>query len=112
WAGVFIALFGMLIVRQVISFVWPTLTVPATICRESLHWICDAAVVMIIRRAEGLPLSSVGIGTWPLKRTLLWAALVAVVCLVVGFGIAIATRFNGGHSGEALAKLPLWLLFF
>ena len=112
WAGLFIALFGMLIVRQVISFVWPTLTVPATICRESLHWICVAAVVMIIRRAEGLPLSSVGIGTWPLKRTLLWAALVAVVCLVVGFGIAIATRFNGGHSGEALAKLPLWLLFF
>jgi len=67
---------------------------------------------MIIRRAEGLPLSSIGIGTSPLKRTLPWAALVAAACLVVGFGIAIATRFNGGHSGEALAKLPLWLLFF
>jgi len=111
WAGLFIALFGMLIVRQTISLAWPSLTVPATVCRESLHWVCAAAVVMIIRRAEGLPLSSIGIGTERLKRTLLWAALVGAACLVVGFGIAIATRFNGGHSGEALAKLPVWLLF-
>lgn len=112
WAGLFIALFGMLIVRQSISFIWPSLTVPAAVCRESLHWGCAAVVIMIIRRAEGLRLSSVGIGTWPLMRTLPWAGLVAVACLVVGFGIAIITRFNGGHSGEALAKLPLWLLFF
>src|SRR6185503_2869729 len=76
------------------------------------YWLCAAVVVLIVRRAEGLPFSSIGIGTWPLKRSLVWAAILAVVCLVVGFGIAIALRFNGGGSGEALAKLPVWLLVF
>jgi uncharacterized protein len=35
-----------------------------------------------------------------------------IVCAVVGFAIAAMTHFNGGRTGESLAKLPLWLVFF
>jgi membrane protease YdiL (CAAX protease family) len=99
----------MLIVRQVILFLFPSMSVMATIWRESLHWVCAIAVLLIVTRSEHLPLSSIGIGTSPLSRSLLWGLILAVVCAVVGFAIAIPTHFNGGKTGESLGKLPLWL---
>lgn len=100
----------MLVVRQVAIYFWPTMTLPATIGRESFHWSLAAALLLIIFWGERLPLSSVGIGTAPVQRSLGWAIVVALACVIVGFAIAIATRFNGGRSGEALGKLPTWLL--
>ena len=111
WIGLVIALFGILLIRQVIAFAFPSLTVTATIWRESLHWLCALVLVLIIRRGEHLPLRSIGIGTYSIARSLLWSVVIALACLIVGFGIAVMIRFSGGRSGEALSKLPLWLVF-
>jgi membrane protease YdiL (CAAX protease family) len=110
WVGLLIALFGILVVRQGVLFFVPSMTVGATICRESLHWLCAIVVLLIIKRSERLPLTSVGIGTCPLWRSLLWGLLLAVVCGAVGLGIAILTHFGGGKTGESLGRLPLWLV--
>jgi membrane protease YdiL (CAAX protease family) len=107
WLGLIIALFAMLIVRQALAL-FPA--IPATICRESLHWLCAIALLVIVRRGERLPFTSIGIGTCPLSRSLGSGAVLAVVCLAVGFAIAVLTHFNGGPSGESLSKLPLWLV--
>jgi len=109
--GLLIALFGILVVRQIIAVSFESLTPTATVCRESLNWLCAIALIVIIRRGEGLPLRSVGIGTCSIGRSLAWSGVIALVCLIVGFGIAILVHFNGGRSGAALSKLPVWLLY-
>lgn len=110
WVGLFVALFGILLVRQVIAVTFHPLNTTATIYRESLNWLCAIALLLIVRRGERLPLRSVGIGTWSIARSLAWSVVIAFACLVVGLGIAALVHFNGGHSAEALAKLPVWLL--
>jgi len=110
WIGLIIVLFAMLVVRQTVAFFSPSLTLSATILRETLHWLCAVALLIIVRRGERLPLSSVGIGTSTLGSSILWGIVLTFVCAAVGFGIAVATHFHGGRSGESLAKLPLWLV--
>ncbi|HSS16792.1 MAG TPA: hypothetical protein VLQ29_07395 [Candidatus Dormibacteraeota bacterium] len=65
WLGLFVALFGMLIARQIAYYISPTLTFTTAVWKESLIWLCVIALLVIIRRGERLPLTSVGIGTCP-----------------------------------------------
>jgi len=110
WVGLAIALFAMLLVRQAVAIASPTLTTTAAIWRETLHWSFAAILLIIVKRGEGLPFSSIGIGTCTFLRSLLWGIVIMIVCMAVGFGIVLATHFNGGDAGKMLAKLPRWLL--
>jgi membrane protease YdiL (CAAX protease family) len=110
WIGLFIALFGMLIVRQTVSHFWPTLTFTAALWKESLIWLCAIIVLVIILRGEHLPLSSIGIGTSPFKKSLLWGFVLAVLCGLIAVAIAALTHYGGGPAAEAFGKLPLWLI--
>src|SRR5205814_2687111 len=67
-------------------------------------------LLLIVRRGEHLPLRSIGIGTCSITRSIVWSVVITFACLIVGLGIAVLVKFNGGHSGEALAKLPVWLV--
>ena len=109
WVGLFIALFGMLIVRAAVYAFYPPYSFAAAFWRESLNWVCAIALLFIIRLGERLPFRSVGIGRATIKSSLAWGGIIAVVCGVLGFAIAALTHYNGGSSGAALAKLPLWL---
>jgi membrane protease YdiL (CAAX protease family) len=108
--GLFIALFGMLIVRQVISYFWPTLTFTSALWKESLIWLCAIALLLIVRRGEQLPLSSIGIGTSRWTKSILWGLVLTVICGLIAVGLVALTHYDGGSGGEAFAKLPLWLI--
>jgi len=110
WVGLFIALFGILIVRWVAGLVYPTLTLTATLWKESLIWLCVAALFVIIRRGEQLPLSSINIGTRSAKSSILWGGLITLLCAVVAVVVVHLTHFKGGELGQALSKLPVWLV--
>ena len=110
WLGLFIALFGILIVRAAVYAFYPPYSFPAAVWRESLNWICAIALLLIIRFGEHLPFRSVGIGRATIKSSLGWGAIIAVVCAVLAAGIIALTHYNGGESGAAFAKLPLWLV--
>src|SRR4029434_6894419 len=110
WLGLFIALFGLLIIRQVVSSVWPTLTVTAALWKESLIGLCVIVLLFIVRRGEGLPLTSIGIGTSRWWKSLLWGLVLAAVCFLVAGVLALVTHYTGGSAGEAFSKLPLWLI--
>jgi uncharacterized protein len=109
WAGLFIALFGILIVRWAVSLFYPTFSVTATLWKESLIWLCVIALLFSIRRGERLPLRSIGLGTRPAKSSMLWGGILVALCGLVGSVVAVLTHFKGGETGEALAKFPLWL---
>jgi hypothetical protein len=108
--GLFIALFGMLIVRQAVSYFWPTLTFTAALWKESLIWLGAITLLLIVRRGEGLPLSSIGIGTSRWTKSILWGLVLAVICAFIAVGLVALTHYSGGPGGEAFAKLPLWLI--
>jgi len=110
WLGLFVALFGMLIVRTVVYAFYPPYSFPAAAWRESLNWVCAIVLLLIIRFGERLPFRSVGIGRATIKSSVGWGAIIAVVCAVLAAGIITLTHYNGGESGAALAKLPLWLV--
>src|ERR1700682_767107 len=110
WVGLFIALFGILIVRWAVSLFYPGFSFTAMLCKESLIWLCVIALLFIIRRGERLPLRSIGLGTASVKNSMLWGGILIVLCGLIGSIVAGLSHFKGGETGEALAKLPLWLV--
>jgi membrane protease YdiL (CAAX protease family) len=110
WLGLFIALFGMLIVRQLVNQFWPTPTFASAVIKEAGMWLVAVALVVIIRVGERLPLSSIGLGTARWGKSVLWGFLLGLGCLLVGGGLVALTGFTGGEAGKAFDKLPTWLL--
>ncbi len=110
-AGLFIALFGIVIVRWAVWPFYPGFSFISTLWKESLIWLCVLGLILVIRRGEGLSLRSVNLGTAPLKNSVLWGGILVVLCALVGGMVANLTHFHGGEMGEGLAKLPLWLVF-
>lgn len=110
WLGLFVALFGILIVRWAVSLFYPEFSFLATIWKESLIWVCVVALLLIIRRGEHLSFRSVNLGTASLGSSLLWGGILAVLCALVGGVVASLTHFQGGAVGKALAGFPLWLV--
>ena len=110
WVGLFIALFGILIVRWAVSLFYPGFSFTGTLWKESLIWLCVIALLFIIRRGERLPFSSIGLGTSSWKKSILWGGILVVLCGIVGSVVAILAHFKGGEMAAGLAKLPLWLV--
>ena len=110
WLGLFVALFGMLIVRQVVNHFWPTPSFNAAVIKEIGMWGVGLLLLVIIKLGEGLPLSSIGLGTVRFWKSVLWGLLLGVVLLVVAGLLVALTHFNGGEPGQALGKLPVWLV--
>lgn len=110
WLGLFIALFGMLIVRQLVNYVWPDPTFASAVVKEAGMWLVALALFFIITVGEGLPLSSIGLGTAPWGKSVVRGFLLGLSCLAVAVGLVVLTGYTGGESGKAFEKLPTWLL--
>src|SRR3954452_23760770 len=109
YVGLFIALFGMLISRQLVNYFWPETTVTSAIVKEVGMWLVAILLIVIIKRGERLPLSSIGLSTARLGKSLLSGMLIFVICMAVAGVLVALTHFNGGEAGKAMGALPLWL---
>jgi membrane protease YdiL (CAAX protease family) len=110
WLGLFVALFGMLIARQAVNHFWPTPGFANAVIKEVGMWIVALVLIVIIKVGEGLPLSSIGLGTVRFWKSILWGLLLGVVCLLVAGLLVALTHFTGGEAGKALEKLPTGLV--
>lgn len=110
WVGLFLSLFAMLLVRQTVSYFSPTLTFTAAIWKESLIWISAIVLLILVRRGERLPLSSIGLGPSTWWKSVLWGLVIAVACAIVGGALAALTGYGHGPGSAAFEKLPLWLI--
>ena len=110
WIGLFIALFALLIIRQTVSHFWPTLTFTAALWKESLIWVSAIALLLLVRRGEGFPFTSIGLGRSTWWKSILWGFVIAVACAIVGVAIARLTGYGHGPGSAAFEKLPLWLI--
>jgi membrane protease YdiL (CAAX protease family) len=110
WAGLFISLFAMLVIRQVITFFVPEVTFGSAILREALIWLSAVTLLVIIRRGEHLPMRSIGLGTARWAKSIAWGLVIAVVSAAVVGSLAYLTGYGHGPGSAAFEKLPLWLI--
>jgi membrane protease YdiL (CAAX protease family) len=110
WVGVFIALFGLLIVRSIAGRYNPGSPFSAALERETLMWGCVVALLFIVRKREHQSWTSIGIGTSSVLGSILWGIVITLVCGAVGSVVAVLLHFRGGEASESLSKLPLWLV--
>src|SRR6478736_8160316 len=96
WAGLAIALFAMVAIRQVFVFFVPETTFASALLKESLIWVSALALIVIIRRGEHLPLRSIGLGTARWWKSVLWGFIIAVVSAVVVGALAYVTGYGHG----------------
>jgi len=112
WIGLFLALFGMLIIRGAYNRLAPDPAAPHFVfVREICFYIFAVSMLLFVRFVEKRPLTSIGIGTSKALKTLGWGFVTGLLCLVAGGIVGFLTHFNGGETGKILSRLPLWLLF-
>ncbi|HEX4696221.1 MAG TPA: CPBP family intramembrane glutamic endopeptidase [Candidatus Udaeobacter sp.] len=112
WAGLFLALFALVVIRQVFVFFVPDTTFGSAILKELLIWTSTVALLVIIRRGEHLPMRSIGLGTTRWWKSIVWGFIVAIMLAVVAGGLAHLTHYGNGPGSATFDKLPLWLITF
>jgi len=110
WAGLAIALFAMVAIRQAFVFFVPETTFASALLKEALIWVSALALIVIIRRGEHLSLRSIGIGTARWWKSILWGFIIAIVSMVVAGALAHLTHYGNGPGSAAFERLPLWLI--
>src|SRR6266700_6138732 len=110
WAGLFLSLFAMVVIRHAFVFFVPEITLASAILKETLIWASAAALLVIIRRGEHLPLRSIGLGTARWWMSISWGLVIAVISAAVVGGLVYLTGYGHGPGSAAFEALPLWLI--
>jgi membrane protease YdiL (CAAX protease family) len=111
WLGLCISLFSLIAVSQLFHFFAPHPGVALTLAREAAMFACAGLLLWIIRRRERLPLTSIGIGTSPLWKSLAWGVVMAVACVIPAALIAKYGGYAHSAASHIFDKLPVWLIF-
>jgi uncharacterized protein len=110
WVVLAIALFAMVVIRQVFVFFVAEITFASAVLKKALIWVSALALIVIIRRGEHLPMRSIGLGTARWWKSTLWGFVLALVSAVVVGMLAYVTGYGNGPGSAAFEKLPLWLI--
>ncbi len=110
WAGLFLSLFAMVVIRHAFVFFVPEITFAAAILKETLIWASAVALLVIIRRGERLTLRSIGLGTARWWMSLLWGLVIAMASAAAVGSLAYLSGYGHGPGSAAFEKLPLWLI--
>lgn len=110
WIGLGLSLCSMLIIRQAFRAVTPEPGTALTLAREACMFANAGLLVWLVRKREGLPLTSIGIGTSPLWKSLAWGVVIAIACIVPAAVLVKLTGYGHGAASQAFAKLPVWVV--
>jgi len=101
-AGLFLSLFAMVVIRHAFVFFVPEITFGSAILKETLIWASAAALIVIIRRGEHLPLRSIGLGTARWWKSILWGLVIAVVSGAIVGVLAYVTGLCGQRAPQTV----------
>jgi len=110
WVGLCIALFALPVIRQLFRSINPTPGTGLLTARELLMFASGAALLLLVKRREKLPLSSVGLGTSAWWKSVLWGLGTAVLCGAVAMILAKLTGYGHGGAPATFDRSPLWLV--
>jgi uncharacterized protein len=110
WIGLFISLFGMLLIRQVFRLISLTPGASLVTAREMITFATAGVLLLLITCWEKLPLTSIGLGTSVWWKSVLWGLVTAVVCAGAALVLIKLTGYGHGKAADAFDRLPLWLV--
>src|ERR1700719_3889248 len=101
WVGLFISLFGFIALRFAFRAFGAPDSIAANLCRELAVWIMAAFLIVLIRFGEGLPLSSIRLGTEPWRQSLRYGCILAGLCGVTAWIVIHFTGYGRGAGSAA-----------
>jgi uncharacterized protein len=107
WLGLCLSLFSMIIIRQIVRAISPEPGTTLTLVREACMFACAAFLVWLVRKKEKLSLRSIGIGTSPVWKSLVWGVVTAIACILPAALIAKFSGYGHGAGSQTFAKLPI-----
>ena len=107
--GLFIALFGFLVLRFGSRVLGVPDTVAANAWREVAVWMMAALLIVVIRFGERLPLSSIRLGVAPWRQSLRYGCILAGICGVTAWIVVQFTGYGHGPGSGEFNKIPIWL---
>ena len=110
WIGLFIAVFGMILIRQAFRLISPDLTTGMVAFREALYLASAAGLLLLVKCAEKLPFTSIGLGTSKWWKSVAWGLVTAVLCGGLALVLVRLTGYGKGTAASAFDRLPLWLI--
>jgi uncharacterized protein len=110
WFGLIFSMLSMLVIRQAFRAITLEPGTALVLLREGLNFASAGVLLWLVRRGEGLPLRSIGIGTSPVWKSLAWGVVIAIACMIPAAVIAKLTGYGQGSASQAFAKLPLWVI--
>lgn len=110
WIALLFVMLVFLPIRQITHWVSPTLTTESASVREALILATAAALLVYIRRVEGLPLTSVGLGTSVWWKSIAWGLVTMALCGAAAGLIVHLTKYTGGPRAHEMDNLPTWLI--
>ena len=108
WVGLFISLFGFIALRLTFRAFGVSNSIPADLCRELVIWIMAALLILLIRRGEKLPLSSIRLGVEPWRQSVRFGCILAGLCGVTAWIVIMFTGYGHGPGSAEFNKMPIW----
>ena len=108
WVGLFISLFGFIALRLTFRAFGVSNSMPADLCRELVIWIMAALLILLIRRGEKLPLSSIRLGVEPWRQSVRFGCILAGLCGVTAWIVIMFTGYGHGPGSAEFNKMPIW----
>jgi uncharacterized protein len=109
WLGLFIALFGFLVLRFGSRALGVSDTTAANVWKEVAVWIMAALLIALIRFGERLPLSSIRLGVAPWRQSLRYGCILTGLCGVSAWIVIQFTGYGHGPGSAEFNKMPIWL---
>lgn len=108
WIGLFISLFGFIALRLTFRAFGVSNSITADLCRELVVWMMAAFLILLVRFGEGLPLSSIRLGTAPWRQSLKHGATLTGLCGVTAWIVISFTGYGHGPGSAGFNKMPIW----
>jgi membrane protease YdiL (CAAX protease family) len=108
WVGLFISLFGFIVLRLAFRGFGVSNSITADLWRELAVWIMAIFLIVLVRFGEGLPLSSIGLGAAPWRQSLKHGCTLAGLCGVTAWIVIRFTGYGHGPGSAEFNKLPIW----
>ncbi len=109
WLGLFISLFGFIVLRFGFRAVGAADSIKANVCREIAVWIMAALLIVLIRFGERLSLRSIRLGVAPWRQSLKQGCVLAGICGVTAWIVIQFTGYGHGPGSGEFNKIPIWL---
>ena len=108
WLGLFISLFGFIALRLAFRGFDASTSITAGVWKELAVWILAALLILLIRRGEKLPLSSIRFGTAPWRQSLRHGCILTGLCGVTAWIVIMFTGYGHGPGSAEFNKIPIW----